>query len=267
MSFFTKTCSICGNNIFALGGNSLLDGCYCKHCKTRLSPLFTHQNKLTVNDIMYQLEMRQKNEKLFAQFAPTKTIGDQVKILINESNHQFVVLLPSQKNSYTTPDVISFSQLRDCSIEIEEQKNEVLYEDFRDDLKSFSPPYYAYSYDFFINISVNVPYIQTIRIKINPTTIDNDQPHVIQKTGGIGQMFKDAIGSARSYNGMTSNISEVQSSSAYKKYEKLANEMMNTLLEAKTTFLSQKVTVRCPWCGSLVIDNHNGICTHCCGQL
>ena len=127
-----------------------------------------------------------------------------------------------------------------CYICIVEEKEEVRYKDFNDKLKSFSPPYYAYSYDFFVNISVNIPYIQTIRIKLNKEPIDNDQPHVIEKTGGLGQMFRDALGSARSFNGMTSNIAEVQASSAYIKYEKIANEIRNTLLEAKMS--SQKKT-------------------------
>ena len=267
MGFLTKSCSLCGTNVFALGGNALKDGCYCKSCKEKLSPLFVHQKTLTVKDIRNQLEERSKNELLFAQFVPTKTIGNLPRLLVDEKRNQFVVLLTSQKKGSQIPDVINFRQLLDCSIEIDERKTEVKYKDYNDNLKSFSPPYYAYSYDFFVVISVNVPYIQTIKIKINQSPIDNDQPHVIEKTGGIGQMFKDALGSARSYNGMTSNIGEVQASSAYQKHERIANEMRDTLLKAKESADKISTATRCPWCGSLVVNNSSGICEHCCGQL
>ena len=166
-----------------------------------------------------------------------------------------------------TPDVIHFSQLTDCSVEIVEEKKEVQYKDFSDNLRSFAPPYYACSYDFYLNISVKIPYIQTIRLKINDVPVNNDQPLVIEKTGGLGQMFRDAVGSARSYNGMTSNANEVQASNAYIKYNMLSAEMREALLEGKKAVLKQQTARRCPWCDSLVINNSSGICEHCCGPL
>ena len=267
MGFLTKSCSLCGSNIFALGGYSLKDGCYCKHCKAKLSPFFTHEKTLTINDIQNQLKQRSKNEEQFAKLVPTKTIGNNPKLLIDENSGQFAVLFAATKHRTHTPDVINVSQLTDCTVEINESKNEVKYKDFQDNLKSFSPPYYAYSYDFFLTISVSIPYINSIRIKLNEKTIDNDQPLVIEKTGGIGQMFKDALGSARSYNGLTSNIAEVQASSAYQKTERLANEMKGSLLHTKKSLAKESTPIRCPWCGCLVIDNTTGICEHCCGHL
>lgn len=266
MGFLTKTCSFCGANTFILGGNSLKDGCYCKHCKNKLSPFFIYRKTLTVNDIRDQLERRKKNEQLFARFIPTKTIGDFPKLLVDENNSQFV-LLTSQTDANSIPDVINFSELVNCSVEIVEEKTEVKYKDFNNNLKSFAPPYYAYSYDFVLNISVNIPYIQTIKIKINAKPIDNDQPRVIEKSGGLGQIFMDALGSARSYNGMTSNATEVQSSSAYLKHERVANEMRNTLLDGKLVFTKKRNVPRCPWCGCQVINSSSGICEHCCGRL
>ena len=163
--------------------------------------------------------------------------------------------------------MIQFSQLVDCSVEITEEKTEVKYKDFNDNLKSFAPPYYAYSYDFFLNITVTIPYIQTIKIKINQDPVDNDQSHVIEKTGGLGQMFRDALGSARSYNGLTSNAAEVQASNAYLKFERVANEMRDALWAGKTSLQQKHSTPRCPWCNCIVIDNSSGICEHCGGQL
>ena len=245
MGFLTKACSLCGASVFSLGGNSLKDGCYCKQCKAKLSPFFTHQKTLTVSDISNQLEKRKANELLWKQFVTTKTIGNQPKLLIDGNRCQFA-LLTSQKVGGPTPDVIQFSQLVDCSVEITEEKAEVKYKDFNDKLKSFAPPYYACSYDFFLNITVNIPYIQTIKIKINEHPIDNDQPHIIEKTGGIGQMFRDALGSARSYNGLTSNAAEVQASTAYLKFEKVANEMKDALWNGKASSHQERSTLRCP---------------------
>lgn len=266
MGFLTKVCSLCGASVFSLGGNSLKDGCYCKQCKTKLSPFFIHQKTLTVSDMRVQLEKRKANEQLWKKFVATKTIGSQPKLLIDENSCQFV-LLTSQKVGITTPDVIHFSQLLDCSVEITEEKTEVKYKDFSDNLKSFAPPYYACSYDFFLYITVNIPYIQTIKVKINEDPVDNNQPHVIEKTGGLSQMFRDALGSARSFNGLTSNAAEVRASSAYLKFERIANEMRDALWHGKASLRQKRTTSRCPWCDCLVSDNTSGICEHCCGPL
>lgn len=267
MGFLTKICSFCNTSIFAFGGYALADGCYCKQCKAKLSPFFIHNKTLTINELRDQLEKRKSNEQAFATFILTKSIGNQPQLLIDEVNGQFYILLTSQKSDSSTPDVINFAQIVDCSIDITEEKTEVKYKDFNDNLKSFSPPYYAYSFDFFLNISVSIPYIQTIRIKLNTNPIDNDQPHIIEKTGGIGQMFKDALGSARSFNGMTSNITEVQASSAYQKYTKISNDMKEALLEGKKSLHLQKATSRCPWCDCIVTSNSAGTCEHCGGAL
>ena len=243
-----------------------MDGCYCKECSKILSPFFIHKNTLTVNDLRKQIEERKNSEKLFRSFVPTVSIGKQSKLLIDESSNLFVVLSTLHNDGKQTPDVMNISQLTDCSIDIVEEKTEVKYKDFQNKTKSFSPPYYAYSYDFFVIISVNIPYIQSIRIKINSTTIDNDQPHILEKSGGIGQMFRDALGSARSYNGMTSNIAEVQASSAYKESARLANEMRCALLEAKTHLRKKDTIYRCPWC-DCIINDFSDICKHCGGVI
>jgi len=104
-------------------------------------------------------------------------------------------------------------------------------------------------------------------MKINANPIDNDQPHIIAKSGSIDQMFRDALGSARSYNGLTSNAAEVQASNAYLKYEKVANEMRDALLGAKASSQQKRTVSRCPWCGCLVTDNTSSTCDHCCGPL
>ena len=266
MGFLSKQCSICNANMFALAGNTLADGCYCKKCKEKLSPFFIHKNTFTVNDLRKQIEERKNNEQLFRNFVPTISIGKQSRLLIDELSGQFVVLSALHKDGGQTPDVMSISKLKDCSIEIVEEKKEVKYKDFQNNIKSFSPPYYAYSYDFFVMISVNIPYIQSIRIKINSTPIDNDQPHILEKSGGISQMFRDALGSVRSYNGMTSNIAEVQASTAYKESAKLANEMRSVLLEAKKHLQEKDTVHRCPWCDS-IINESSAVCKYCGGVI
>ena len=266
MGLLTKQCSLCNAKIFALAGNLLVDGCYCNQCKKKLSPFFIHKNTLTVSDLRQQIEERKSSEQLFRSFVPTKSVGKQSQLLIDESSGRFVVLSSLHKDGGQTPDVMSISQLIDCSVEIIEDKAEVKYKDFQNNIKSFSPPYYAYSYDFFVIISVNIPYIQRIRIKINSTTIDNDQPHILEKSGGIGQMFRDALGSARSFNGMTSNIAEVQASPAYKESARLANEMRSVLLEAKMHLRKEDTIHRCPWCDS-IINDLSDTCKHCGGVI
>ena len=69
------------------------------------------------------------------------------------------------------PDVLDFSQVTGCDLDIRESKHEV-YRKVRDSEgntrnESYSPRRYLWSYDFIMNITVNHPYIEEIQFDLS----------------------------------------------------------------------------------------------------
>lgn len=73
------------------------------------------------------------------------------------------------------PDVLAFSDVTGCKLDIDESKTEIEYKDKDGERKSFNPRRYAYSYNFYIVINVNNPYFSEIRFQLNSSAVDNDE--------------------------------------------------------------------------------------------
>ena len=84
--FDKKECDICGGEIGMLGNRKLDDGNMCKACAAKLSPWFTDRKKSTVEQIKEQLAYRERNREELNNFRPTKTIGREDIMLIEERN-------------------------------------------------------------------------------------------------------------------------------------------------------------------------------------
>ncbi len=268
--FETKYCSICGNPIKLLGNKKLRDGNCCRQCESQLSVFFSHRKQATVAEIKQQILCRENNKIKLSQFNPTRVLGFGTKVLIDEDRCQFVIT-SSNNFRHENADVIDCSAITNCSIDIDEHRQEIKYQDSNGNTKSFNPPSYAYSYDFYVDITVNVPYINQIRFKINDHRINNGQKTLIHMEGGLLNKFTDALLPAKSFNGMTSNANEVRACAQYQKCEQAAHEIRDTLLSKRSSIINQRSAVKnkvvCPWCDSLVDMNDQGICACCCGNL
>ena len=275
MSFFDKMfdkkiCSICGAPIDYFKNNKLLNGNCCQKCASELSPWFNNLNNSTVENIRYQIYWRRENNKKLQLFYPTISLGTDFKVLIDEIKSQFTI---ARNGNYIQDksDIISCANITSCNIDIKENKKEVKYKDSNGEKHSFVPPFYAYSYDFFVSIDVNIPYIKTMKFKLNKNRINNGQNLIVDMPQtGIFNKFKDKMFSDRSFNGKTSNIDEVTSSVEYKKYEGLANEIKEKLYYQKQKIYNQLALenskIRCPWCNSKVINTETH-CPYCDGPI
>lgn len=171
--FDKKNCNICGAKIGLLGNRKLEDGNLCKDCAAKLSPWFTERKQSTVQEIADQLAYREANKEAVAAFRTTRTLGRDVKVLLDEDAGKFMVT--SARNiAAANPDVLSFADVTGCDLNVEESKNEIRYRDQENHLQSFNPRMYAYSYDFYMTIHVNHPYFDEIRFKLNDTSVDGD---------------------------------------------------------------------------------------------
>lgn len=168
--FDKKYCDICGEKIGLLGNRKLEDGNLCKDCAKKLSPWFSERRSSTVAEIKEQLDWREANQERASRFRITRSFGEKTKLFLDENQRWFTVTReknPSEDNS----DVLDFSAITGCRMDIDETRNELKHEskdrEGKTVHKSYNPPRYEYYYDFYIIISVNVPYFAEMKFKLN----------------------------------------------------------------------------------------------------
>lgn len=176
--FDKKYCDICGEKIGLLGNRKLEDGNMCKNCAALLSPWFSDRKQSTVEEIKEQLAYREENKKAVAEFRTTRTLGRNTKVLLDEDACKFMVT-SARKISEANPDVLSFSDVTGCDVNVEETRTEIHYRDSEGQLQSFSPSRYAYSYDFYLKIYVNHPYFDEISFKLNDSSVDGGAETIV----------------------------------------------------------------------------------------
>lgn len=285
--FEKKECAICGGEIGLLGNRKLEDGNCCKKCAAKLSPWFSDRRQSTVEEIREQLAYREANQEEVAAFHVTRTLGEGTKVLLDEDAGKFMVT--SARNwRDANPDVLNYSNVTGCQLDIEESKTEIEYRDQEGKRQSFTPRRYAYSYDFYIVIHVNNPYFNEIRFKLNSSSVDNDEETLLDgpqamphSRGGVrpgvmpGMPGRPPIGGMGMRGGMrTSNADEVRASVEYRQYEEMGNEIREALLqgrqEARDTAVAAnapKAAVTCPHCGAATTPDANNCCEFCGGAL
>jgi len=89
--FEKKECAICGGEIGLLGNRKLEDGNCCKNCAAKLSPWFSDRRQSTVEEIKEQLAYRETNQEKVAAFRVTRTLGEGMKVLLDEDDGRFMV--------------------------------------------------------------------------------------------------------------------------------------------------------------------------------
>ena len=191
--FDKKICDICGGKVGMLTFSKLEDGNICADCKKKLSPFFNERKHSTVAQIKEQLEYREQNRAELDSFNPTKSFGSgSTKVYVDLSMGKFVV---SRKRDFReeNADLISFSQVSDIRLDVDENRSEEYRTNSEGQRVSYDPPRYRFDYEFNIIILVNSPYFSEIRFELSGIRPDS------------------------------------RYSEAYHRYEMEANELINTL--------------------------------------
>jgi len=254
--FDKKYCDICGEKIGLLGNRKLEDGNLCKNCAKKLSPWFSERRHSTLAEIKEQLAYRAENEKKVENFKTTRTFGRGTLVCLDEDGKQFLVAKTNDINT-ENPDVLDYSQVTGCDLDIEENRTEVTRTDSEGKTVSYNPPRYRYSYDFYMVIRVNHPYFDEMRFKLN----NNDV--VIERT-----MPRNAIGR------IASSLNDTKTNLEYQEYEKMGKEIKEALTAVRETAREDsaaanapKVAVTCPWCGATTTPDASGRCEYCGGSV
>ena len=245
--FEKKQCSICGGDIGLLGNRKLEDGNLCKNCASMLSPFFSERRSSTVAEIEEQLQYREENREQVAQFHTTRTLGENMKLLLDEDARKFIVT--NAKNlTEANPDVLDYSQVTGVDLDINEGKSEEHTKDKEGKQISYNPPRYVFHYDFDIIIRVNHKYFDTIKLRLNRSSVrinDGNALPVAKKPNE--RLNRD-----------------------YTQYEKMGNEIKNILTAARQEARREKTAapkkpVICPLCGATTVPDAAGCCEYCGG--
>ena len=245
--FDKKFCDICGQKIGVFGNRKLTDGNLCKDCAAKLSPFFSERRASSVAEIREQLSYREANREEVARFHATRSLGRNTKVLLDEDARRFVVT-SARDLEQANPDVLDYSQVTGVELDINENKNELKVKNAQGQMVSYVPPRYDYSYDFNVVIRVNHQYFDTIRFKLNSSSVKT--PRMVSPAI-VGAMPQE-----------------------YREYYEIGKEIEQTLTSARQEIRDEvraaaapKQAVKCPHCCATSVPDANGCCEYCGGAL
>ena len=169
-----KECDFCGGEIGLLGNRKLEDGNMCKNCAAKLSPWFSGRDrkKSTVAEIGQQLQAREANRQAVASFQNTRTLGaDYYMVYLDDVNGKFMVTDKANLRE-ANPDVLDIASVTSAKLEINDFRHEEKMKGPDGKDVSYNPPRYRYDYDFYVKVTLNHPYVDDMRFKLNRNTLE-----------------------------------------------------------------------------------------------
>ena len=246
-AFKKKQCDVCGGDIGLLGNRKLEDGNLCKDCAKKLSPWFDDRRHSTVAQIEEQLAYREANKEKVAAFTVTRALGEGTQLLLDEQAGLFMVARTSRLQE-ENPDVLAFSDVTGCRLDIDEDRTEVMRTDKDGNEVSYVPPRYTYDYDFNMVIQVRNPYFDDITFRLNNSSVE------VGDSGPVRRRPEDSV--------------------EYRQYKQLGEEIKEILLGARqqardtaAAAAAPKLAVTCPYCGATTTPNAGGQCEFCGGAV
>lgn len=241
--FDKKYCDICGEKIGLLGNRKLEDGNLCKDCAKQLSPWFSDRRRSTVEDIKRQLAYREENRSKASQFRTTRSYGEDWKVLLDEE-HRWFTVTRARDLADANPDILDYTALTGCRVDIDESRTEQKREGPDGKEVSYNPPRYEYSYDFEVIISVNTPYFDEMKFRLNNSSVYIEPQNTVQRPmmGQQGMMGQRPM-AGRPQSGMMGQrpmMGQMNTMSAsfdpennreYRKYREMGDEIRAALLQ------------------------------------
>ncbi|MBR6208395.1 MAG: DUF4428 domain-containing protein [Oscillospiraceae bacterium] len=256
--FEKKICSVCGREIKFLGNRKLEDGNLCRDCEKKLSPWFDGRRHASAEEIRRQLHSREENRALVAAFRTTHSLGRSTRLLLDEDAMRFMIT-DARDLDAANPDVLSFSQITGCDIDIRESRREetrtVKDKEGHSHSESYDPPHIIYTYHFYVEVRVDAPYFDTMRFPVNSG--------VEIRPWESGRLYRNGIpAGARMLD------------AAYRETDRLAREIKRALDAARERARDQaaaaarpREAVLCPFCGASTVPDENNRCEYCGSAL
>ena len=257
--FDKKYCDFCGKKIGLLGNKKLEDGSMCRECASRLSPWFSDRRHSTREEIARQLEDREANRAAVAAFHTTRSLGRYKKLLLDEDAGKFMVT-GARDFAEENPDVLDFSQITGCELDIDEHRDELKTTDKDGKSVSYNPPRYEYSYQFRVKIRVNHPWFDEMAYSLSNGYVKTGRNRMAAGPANWRVNPAGGFGSA--------NVRE------YYEYLELGDEIRRTVEEIRrrgrqeaAAAAAPKRAVTCPYCGASTVPDEKGCCEYCGSAL
>jgi len=259
--FKKKNCDICGGEIGLLGNRKLEDGNCCKKCAAKLSPWFEDRRESTVEQIKAQLAYRAENAQALKSFQVSEVIGEYEKMYVEKVDGVPTRFFVTSDSDYmeANPDIISFSDVMSCLMDIQEDEEELMREDKDGEQVSYNPPRFAYHYNFYINMVIrNSPWFDDIRFNLNDDTVTLETV----RAGGVGRGMP------------VRNPAANREADRYSRYEQMGKKVCQTVEDARQGVLDREAAaaaaevagpVICPACGART--NAGQFCEYCGSRL
>ena len=235
--FEKKYCAVCGNEIKILGNRKLEDGNLCKDCAEKLSPWFDERRHSTVEQIKAQLAYREENRPKALAFNTTRSYGRcPSKLLTDEGAGTFMITSASDF-AKANPDVLDLTQITSCILDTQEHKSELKQKNAEGKMVSYNPPRYEYSYDFYVKFTVNHPYIDDMRIRLNPSAVKTGRFSQKNPNAGMAAGTRPKTAADAALSGLASGVAgafgvnnlnnRAGYSAEYEQYMALGNEIIS----------------------------------------
>ena len=235
-----------------MGNQKLEDGNLCKDCAKQLSPWFSDRRRSTVEDIKRQLAYREENRGRASQFRTTRSYGEDCKVLLDEE-HRWFTVTRARDLADANPDILDYTALTGCRVDIDESRTEQKREGPDGKEVTYNPPRYEYSYDFEVIISVNNPYFDEMKFRLNNSSVYIEPQNTMQRPmmGQQGMMGQRPM-AGRPQSGMTQRPMmgqmnsvgrmntmaagfDPESNREYRKYREMGDEIRAALLQVMET--------------------------------
>lgn len=164
--FDKKYCDICGEKIGFFGNRKLENGNLCKDCAGKLSPFFHERRSSTVEEIRAQLAYRAENAERLKDFHPWLTFGTDEKVYL-DNELQWMIVTSADDWASENPDIIAVEQITEVETSVEDNEEEVFFEDSDGNEQSYDPPRYRHAYEFHITFRIDSPWFEEISVDLN----------------------------------------------------------------------------------------------------
>ena len=229
-----------------MGNQKLEDGNLCKDCAKQLSPWFSDRRRSTVEDIKRQLAYREENRGRASQFRTTRSYGEDCKVLLDEE-HRWFTVTRARDLADANPDILDYTALTGCRVDIDESRTEQKREGPDGKEVSYNPPRYEYSYDFEVIISVNNPYFDEMKFRLNNSSVYIEPQNAMQRpmmgqrpmagrpqSGMTQRPMMGQMNSVGRMNTMAAGF-DPESNREYRKYREMGDEIRAALLQVMET--------------------------------
>ncbi|HHW94195.1 MAG TPA: DUF4428 domain-containing protein [Clostridiaceae bacterium] len=239
--FDRKICDICGGKCGLLGGKKVKDGRLCSDCAKKQSPYLPGRKNFTVEEMKQHLEDRERNQEMIDQFAPTRTIGQYLKLYIDDERGLWFVT-SARRYQEVNPDIFQADQVLGARVDVDRNEREVVVE--RAVPASAGNPgkpevkKTVIEYDFYINIDVAHPWVNQMHLKVNRSSIENTMSHDYREADRDSKAIVAAL---------------------------LAMRDGSAVMKQEAARPKQRVI--CPNCGATTMPDDNNCCEYCMGAL